>query len=126
MQTPQYKLSHLRNLILLASVDEHEDPVEYDYIRDVMKREQMNESDYEFCSTNSAAIDYVVPEAFSERLEYLHDMIQLMMLDGDCDDREMELCRECAEMMNIPSRSGENLVDSMVSLIADELRSSGR
>ena len=116
----------MRNLIILAAVDGHDDPVEYDYIRDVMKREQMNETDFEYCSTNSAAIDYVVPETFGERLEYLHDMIQLMMLDGDCDDREMELCRECAEMMNIPSRSGENLVDSMVSLIADEFRASGR
>lgn len=115
------KLSHLRNLIVLARVDEKEDPRELSFIDEVIKREELSESDYDFCKKNLESIADVVPQDYSERIEYLHDMIKLMMLDGHIDQREMDLCIECADMMKIPARNSQELVDSMISLIRKEI-----
>lgn len=125
MKSPEYKLSHLRNLIALAKIDKNEDPRELDFIHSIMEREELTDEDFEFCNNNANSIPYTVPESFGERVEFLHDMIKLTLLDGDIDDRELDLCKECADMMKIPSRNSEDLVESMISLIRKELEDSG-
>lgn len=125
MKTSDYKYSHLRNLIKLAAADGIEDGREIKFIHEVMAREELTESDLDYCKKYADSIPYTIPESLGERMEFLHDMIQLMMYDGDCNDREMELCKECAQMMEIPSRDTDKLVDNMVSLIANEMKSAG-
>jgi hypothetical protein len=119
------KLSHLRNLILLAKADEIVRPEEEDFIAGVMSRERLTLADYDYCSNHIDSIDFAVPEDYGERIEYLYDMIRLMMIDGDIDDRELSICHDCAVMMTTPSTDHNRLVSNMIDLVGKEMTESG-
>lgn len=119
------KLSHLRNLIILSQADGIVKPEEVLLIESVMARENMSKSDYDYCMNNLDQIAFSVPSDYGERIEYLHDMIRLMMIDGDIDDRELELCYECASVMEIPQSSKKHIIDNMIGLIKDEMEEMG-
>ena len=119
------KLSHLRNLILLSKADEIVRPEEEEFIAEVMSREGLTDKEYAYCSTHVDSIEFAVPEDYGERIEYLYDMIRLMMIDGDIDDRELSICHDCAAMMTMPSTDHNLLVSNMIDLIGKEMTESG-
>lgn len=119
------KLSHLRNLILLAKADEIVRPEEMEFIELVMSREGLTSTDYDYCSNHIEGIEFAVPNDYGERIEYLHDMIRLMMIDNDIDDRELTICHDCAAMMAPPSTDYSQLVSNMIGLITQEMSENG-
>lgn len=121
MMSESHKLFHLRNLILLSKADGKELQEEIGFIKSVMDREGLSEEDYTYCTDNMDAIDYSIPEDYNERVEYLYDMIKLMIIDGHVDEKELKVCEECAELMKIPPASVNNMVKNMISLIQTEI-----
>ena len=120
------KLSHLRNLIMLAKADEIVRPEEMEFIGWVMSREGLTSIDYDYCSDHIDSIDFAVPDDYGERMEFLHDMIRLMMIDNDIDDRELAICHDCAAMMAPPSTDYNQLVSNMIGLITQEMSENGK
>ena len=119
--TTNYKLCHLRNLIVLSKADGKELPEEAEFISSIIGRESLTEEDQKYCIENLDAIDNAIPDNYNERMEYLYDLIKLMVIDGHVDEKELEICKECAEMMKIPSDSVENLVNNLISLIHKDM-----
>lgn len=115
------QLSHLRNLVAIAKADNIIKPEEIDFIHGVMNREGLTARDYEYCDTQAQNIEFAIPEDIGERMEYLHDMIGLMMIDRDIDDRELSMCYECAAMLNISGIDNHQLVNNMIELILQEM-----
>lgn len=68
---------------------------------------------------------FFLPEDYGERMEYLHDMIRLMMIDNDIDERELAICHDCAAMMAPPGTDYNQLVTNMIGLISQEMRDCG-
>ena len=125
MMENKEKLSHLRNLILLSKADEIVRPEEDKFIAEVMSREGLTAKEYDYCSSHVNNIEFAVPEDYGERIEYLYDMIRLMMIDGDIDDRELSICHDCAVMMTTPSTDHKRLVSNMIDLVGKEMAESG-
>jgi len=126
MTENRIKLSHLRNLIILARADKVVRPEEMDFINEVMSREGLTDEDYDFCSVHGDSMEIVLPNDYGDRMEYLHDMIRLMMIDNDIDDNELSICYECASMMAPPCTNYNQLVKNMIGLIAQEMAASGK
>jgi len=119
------KLCHLRNLILLAQADKDVKPEEKEFIGGIMSREGLSQLDYDYCSSHIESIEYAVPDDYGERIEFLHDMIRLMMIDNDIDDRELAICHDCAAMMAPPSTDYNQLVKNMINHITQEMTAGG-
>lgn len=116
-----YKLFHLRNLIILAKADGVSLDVENEFIRSVMVRENLTYEDYEYCLTNKDNVEYEIPEDYNERMEYLYDLIKLMVIDGKIDEQELKVCEDCARMMKIPNVSIRNVVINIIPLIQKDI-----
>lgn len=125
MMESKEKLSHLRNLIMLSKADEIVRPEEEEFIAEVMSREGLTAKEYDYCSNHVNSIEFAVPEDYGERIEYLYDMIRLMMIDGDIDDRELSICHDCAVMMTTPSTDHNRLVSNMIDLVGKEMTENG-
>jgi len=116
-----YRLCHLRNLIVLSRADGIVLPEEVGFIKSVMSRENLTDEDYNYCVENLDHIENSIPDNFNERMEYLYDLIKLMVIDGNIHENEMAVCKECAEMLKIPPASVQNLVNNLISLIRKDL-----
>lgn len=119
------KLSHLRNLIMLSKADQNVRPEELEFIESVMSREGLTSTDYDYCIDHIDSLDFTIPNDYGECIEFLHDMIRLMMIDNDIDDRELAICNDCAAMMTPPSTDYNQLVSNMIGLITQEMSASG-
>lgn len=64
MMENKAKLSHLRNLILLARADEIVKPEEVEFIGWVMSREGLTEADYDYCCNHIDNVGFL----FTRRL----------------------------------------------------------
>lgn len=90
------KLSHFRNLVLLAHADGKLTKSEMAALAIVMAREGITESDLERCVKNPKGIKFIPPQTLEQQVTYLKDMVLLMMCDGEIDEREMALCKATA------------------------------
>lgn len=125
MNTRAIRLSHLKNLCLLAKADNRVKPEEVSYIRQVLVREELTEEDLALCLNHPDEIEFCAPDTYSESVEFFHDLIHVMLSDRDIDDRELQLCEQCAAAMNIPVVSRQQIIKDMIALITKEMEEEG-
>lgn len=114
------KLSHLKNLVAIAYADGKLEKSELAAIAVVMEARGINPDYLERCIKNPKGIDFVIPESYEKRLEYVKDMVFLMMVDGSIHEREMNICKLTAAFLGI----GPEIINDMVSEIISNLTSS--
>ena len=90
------RLNHLKNLLCVAMADGKLEQSELAAISSVISREGMNPNELERIVKNPNTIDFVVPEKDSDKIRFLKDLVMLMMVDGNIDDNEMEVCKLAA------------------------------
>ena len=87
------KLSNLKNLVVLAAADGRIAKEELAAIAEVMSRDGLTNSDLERCIKHPESVKFVAPKSDEQRLRYLHDMVILMLCDGDINKNEVALCK---------------------------------
>src|SRR5574344_1878393 len=90
------KLSHIKNLIAVASADGRLYRSELAGIAAVLARENMSPEDFDYCLKNPEKIKFTPPTSNEERVRYLTDMVLIMMADGKIDKSEYAICWETA------------------------------
>lgn len=92
------RLSHIKNLIALSMADGVVQKSELAAIAAVASREGVSPSKVKELLEKPEKTNFIVPEDEGKKLQYLKDMVLLMMSDGDIDDNELALCKICAEI----------------------------
>jgi len=87
------RLSHIKNLIALTLADGKVDPTEVAVITAVASRENISPDKVKELMQHPDRASFVIPDSNDKKLEYLQDMVLLMMSDGDIDDKELALCK---------------------------------
>ena len=77
------QLSHLKNLVALMLADGKIEKAELAAIAAVCSREGLTDADLKRCIKSPESIDFVPPSDNLQRIQYLKDMVLLMMSDGD-------------------------------------------
>lgn len=114
------KLSHLKNLVVLSLADGKVEKTELAAIASVMSREGLTEDDLQKCLENPGDIKFVAPDTDATKLRYISDMVMLMMVDGDLDDKEFVLCKATAEALGYR----HEVVDAMILGIVAKIKES--
>ncbi len=114
------KLSHLRNLIVLAMADGKVEKAELAAIAAMCSREGLTEKDFNKCIDDPKSIDFVVPSDDYVKLQHLRDMVLLMMCDGNINDEEMKVCKAAADALGFKTE----IIDALIKDIIDEIRNS--
>ena len=115
------KLSHIKSLIVLAMADGIVQESELAAIAAVAARENISEKDLQRCIENPKSIDFLPPSDNKTKLNYLRDMVLLMMSDGDIDKKEMLVCKMTAEALGYRHEVIEALILDIIADLKSEM-----
>lgn len=115
------RLSHIRNLIALASADGHLDEVELKLISRISWKVGLSTNEFERIIKRPNSVDFVIPSSFNERVEQLYDMVLVMMIDTEIHENEIALCKLTAIKLGFKHQIVDKMVNDIVEMIAKGL-----
>lgn len=111
------RLGQLKNLVMLAAADGNFTDSELAVLLAVASRENITPEEFDKVIDNPESVTIDLPTDEDTKLDYLRDMVALMMIDGELDEQEMAMCKLYA--MTLGYRS--SIVDGMIAGIVDSL-----
>lgn len=111
------RLGQLKNLVMLAAADGNFTDSELAVLLAVASRENITPEEFDKVIDNPESVTIDLPTEEDTKLDYLRDMVALMMIDGELDEQEMAMCKVYA--MTLGYRS--SIVDGMIAGIVDSL-----
>ncbi|QTV04844.1 tellurite resistance TerB family protein [Faecalibacter bovis] len=93
------KLSHISNLVYLASIDGHLDKRELDIINKIAQKLRLTNEDMERIFFRPNSVKFVIPIDNKEKVKQLSELVMLMLSDSNIDDRELLFCRAVADKL---------------------------
>lgn len=116
------RLGQLKNLVMLAAADGRFTDSELAVLLAVASREHISPEDFNKVIDDPDSVNIVLPEDEDTKLNYLRDMVALMMIDGDLDEQELAICKVYAIALGYNSK----IVDGMIADIVDALDAEAR
>lgn len=83
--------SHMKNLIEMAAVDGNFEPIEYDLLKTIAKRNSISESQLKEIKSNPHDVVFEVPADKREKFHQLYDLVHMMSIDNAIHDEEAKL-----------------------------------
>ena len=112
------RLGQVKNLIMLALADGKATESELALIVSIASREELTQEQLDHLIEHPDTVHIELPENDEQKLQYIQDMVALMMIDGDLDDNELAMCKIYAIMLGYES----SIVEKMVLDIAEKLK----
>ena len=112
------KMSHIAGLYALACVDGKIDDVELEIIAKIVNREGLSEDELCECISNPEKINIEFPDDDNIKVQYLRDMVTLMICDLDVDEKEMKLCKTIAKAMEFK----DEIIDALLMDIINDIK----
>jgi len=105
--------SHMKNLIEMAAVDGNFDPIEYDLLKTIAKRNNISENQLKQIRENSQGINFEVPADKKTKFYQLYDLVHMMSVDNNIHDEELKLCNLFAVKFGYKREKISELIDSV-------------
>ena len=115
------KLSHLKNLVAVAFADGKLEENEMAALAAVMDSRGISPEYLERCINNPKGIKAVKPKSPEQSLEYLKDMVFLMICDGNINEREMSICKHTAISLNFEPEEIDDLIFEIISDLKERM-----
>ena len=113
------KKSALRNAVAVMLADGKVEDKELAMLAVVCKRLGLHPDALKEIMENPQAVDFVVPQSDAEKVAQLVDVIFMMMIDGDIDQREFDLCRGVAVGFGLDPAIVSKLITDIAAKIKD-------
>jgi len=105
--------SHLIHLYQLAKIDNLFVKEERRYLYALARKNGVTEKEVDEIIKQAAEVDFHEPETIKEKIIFLYEYIQMMLVDNKLDEREAQMCALIAERMDLD----RGLVGSMTNSI---------
>lgn len=105
--------SHLKNLLAVAKADGKFKNIEFEYVLQLASKYYMTKKEVERVLDAPEAIKFVPPKTINESFDQLYDLVTVMLVDGEIDDREMTLCKTFALRLGFNPK----IIDEMIPFI---------
>jgi uncharacterized tellurite resistance protein B-like protein len=112
------RLSHIRNLILLACADGTLSKIEMDLIFKIGVNAGLSPSELDRIFHRPESINFFPPDSYRERIEQLYDMVMVMMIDGKFHESEVALCKLTALKLGFNHQIIDKIVHDTAEMIA--------
>lgn len=106
--------NHFRNLFFLARADGEVDRSEMDIIIDLAEGFHMSTQEVTKIIRNPDTVAEVIPKTREERMEQLYDLITVMLVDGQIDEKELFFCKRMAVRLGWAEEAVNPLVRDMI------------
>ena len=104
--------SHIKNLISVALADGHLADEEWTLLTRVASRLGMSMEDIQNVRNNPDEVKFVAPKKYDEKMQQVNDLVSVMMVDGDVDQEELNLCKKIALKLDLLPRVINDLIDN--------------
>lgn len=116
------RLAHIVNLLCVAGIDGNITDDERNIIIGIAQNLGLTEDDFDLCidiwkKTDESELETIVPEDDDDKVEYLKDLVLVMMADGEIDDNERAYIAGLAEQFGY---EGEDAVNSLIDEVYNE------
>ncbi len=110
LNTPQKKLAFFQNLILVAAADGVLEEGESELLLSIGNKLGLSADEVMPMADNLNVLSFIIPEDGLQKTLELQTLVQMMVQDGDVNDREYILCQEYAFRIGY----GKEILDDMV------------
>jgi len=115
------RLSHIRNLIMVASSDGEITGEELDLIFRIGNKVGITPREIKRILARPESIRFTPPASTLERVEQMSEIVVLMMIDGEIHDNELRLCKLLAEALGFRQSIIPLMINDVVDMIAKGL-----
>ncbi|MGC8865791.1 MAG: TerB family tellurite resistance protein [Bacteroidales bacterium] len=111
------RMSYVLNLWAVAAADGHLEDEERDLIFHIAARHGITSEEFKRILTRPESISFTPPETVMGQIEQLMDMVMVMLVDGEIDEREYRLCKTIARRLGFR----QEVIDAMIRAIVDAI-----
>ena len=116
------RLAHIVNLLCVAGIDGNITDEERNTVIKIAENLGLTEDDFDLCieiwkKTDENEYETIVPEDDDDKLEYLKNLVLVMMVDGEIDDNERKYIAGLAEQFGY---EGEDAVNQLIDMVYNE------
>lgn len=111
------RLSHMKNMLLIAFVDEEMDENMNKMITLLAKKNGITQEEINEAFENPDNIEFYIPRTMKEKLIQLHDLVTLMILGGPIKKEEMLNCKIIAINFGLDDKIIENFIEKIMYFI---------
>jgi len=109
----QEKTDILKELIAMAYADDHLKKEEVEFIKAIATRIEVDEQQLSNMMNNPDHEPVQPPKKFVKRIIHFHRLMLMMHIDGNVDDKELQLLHEVALRYGIRGRTVDKLLKTM-------------
>lgn len=106
--------SHFKNLLAVAMVDGKIDNVEFDYIMNLASKCYMSHEEIQRVIDFPEQINFYAPKTNKERFDQIYDLVTVMLVDGNIDERERSLCKVFAMKLGFRTAIVDKLIEDTI------------
>ena len=106
--------SHFKNLFSIARADGNVDRAEMDLVIGLAEKFHMSTEEVTRIIRNPEDIPLITPKTAEERMEHLYDLINVMMVDGRIDEKELFLCKSLALKLGCSEETIDGLLRDLI------------
>lgn len=115
------KLSHIKNLVVLAASDGEIDKSEFDLILSIGKRIGLSPDELHRIVKRPDSVNFRAPDSVRLRIEQLLEMVFVMMVDGEIHENEVALCKLTAMRLGFKPQVIDKMVKDIIDMIVQGL-----
>jgi hypothetical protein len=112
--------SHLTHLYQLAKIDNHFVKEEKRYLYALGRKNGVPEKQVDQIIAEAGDVDFDEPETIKEKIVFLYEYIQMMLVDNKLDEREAQMCAIIAERMDLDRGLVGSMTNSIVTAKDEE------
>ncbi|MFW5700915.1 MAG: hypothetical protein ACOCWM_04420 [Cyclobacteriaceae bacterium] len=102
--------SHIKSLIDMAQCDGLVDEKEIILLNNMAEKFDLSQEDLKNIKKYHRKVNFVPPADLPEKIGLFYDIVQMMIIDGKIEEKEMQLCNKYAAMLEINPENINNLV----------------
>jgi len=111
------RLSHIRNVIGVASIDGYMDEAELAAINGIAAKIGITKSEIDLVLNNPNSIEFHPPTSEREKIIQLHDLVLVMIIDGEIDDDEYRFCQICAKNLGFHPDIINEVIETTIQMV---------
>ncbi|MGJ3235556.1 hypothetical protein [Marivirga sp.] len=114
--------SHLIHLYQLAKIDNRFVKEEKRYLYALGRKNNVSEKEVDEIIQDAVNMEFHEPETIKEKIIFLYEYIQMMLVDNKLDEREAQMCAIIAERMGLDRGLVGSMTNSIVTAKDEDKR----
>lgn len=114
--------SHLIHLYQLAKIDNRFVKEEKRYLYALGRKNNVSEKEVDEIIRDAVDMEFHEPETIKEKIIFLYEYIQMMLVDNKLDEREAQMCAIIAERMDLDRGLVGSMTNSIVTAKDEDKR----